>query len=130
MRNRDSNPGKDEESTELPDSSIDLKVLVLASGRSPFRDWYDGIRDTDTRQRINARLLRVRNGNLGDVKPVGGDVYELRLDFGPGFRVYFSKVGSTVIVLLAGGDKSTQQSDISRAITLWKENKDDADRLQ
>ncbi len=109
---------------------IGLRLLTLPSNRSPFEDWYRRIKDGTTRDRIGARLRRVRTGNFGDCKPVGGEVYELRLDFGPGYRIYFTRVGETIVVLLAGGDKSTQQNDINRAIELWKEYKNDAQRFQ
>lgn len=67
------------------------------------------------RKRIAARIVRVQSGNFGDVKSVGGKVSELRVDYGPGFRVYFTRRGAELIILLCGGDKSTQQSDISKA---------------
>jgi len=74
--------------------------------------------------RINARLERVIDGNFGDVKPVREGISELRIDYGPGYRLYFIRVGPLVIVLLAGGDKRTQEVDIDRAIALSKEWKE------
>ena len=71
------------------------------------------------RVRIDARLLRVRLGNLGDAKSVGDGVHELRVSFGPGYRVYFGVDGPRIVVLLMGGDKSSQRSDIRRAKELW-----------
>lgn len=88
-----------------------------------FKGWRTSLKDRQAILRINARLERVAQGNLGDVKSVGSGVSELRIDYGPGYRVYFMKSGSLVIVLLAGGDKSTQTADIKRAIEIandWK----------
>ena len=83
-----------------------------------FVKWLDGLRDIKARSRVLARIERLATGNPGDVKPVGEGVSELRIDYGPGYRVYFVKRGQTVIVLLAGGDKSTQATDIRTAIRL------------
>ncbi len=110
--------------------TVVLKMLTLPSNRCPFEDWYRGFRDAPTRQRIRARLNRLMTRNFGDFKPVGGEVYEIRLDFGPGYRIYFARVGDILVVLLGGGDKSTQQKDIDRAIDMWKEHKNDAERFQ
>ena len=83
-----------------------------------FVQWLDGLRDIKARSRVLVRIERLASGNPGDVKPVGEGVSELRIDYGPGYRVYFVKRGQTVIVLLAGGDKSTQATDIRTAIRL------------
>jgi putative addiction module killer protein len=83
-----------------------------------FVKWLDGLRDIKARSRVLARIERLTAGNPGDVKPVGEGVSELRIDYGPGYRVYFVKRGQTMIVLLAGGDKSTQAKDITMAIRL------------
>jgi putative addiction module killer protein len=83
-----------------------------------FVKWLDGLRDIKARSRVLARIERLAAGNPGDVKPVGEGVSELRIDYGPGYRVYFVKRGQTMIVLLAGGDKSTQAKDITMAIRL------------
>ncbi len=80
-----------------------------------YRKWFESLRDINAQFRIAARIRRVSLGNLGDVKVVGEGVRELRVDYGPGYRVYFVKHGDTVIVLLAGGDKSTQKRDIDHA---------------
>lgn len=80
-----------------------------------FARWFDSLRDRQARARIDARIRRLSLGNPGDVKPVGEGVSELRIDYGPGYRVYFVQHGQTVIVLLAGGDKRTQDADISTA---------------
>jgi len=86
-----------------------------------FQDWLDGLKDLRAQVRIAARLRLAEAGSLGDWKPVGGDVSELRVDFGPGYRVYFARRGSILIVILAGGDKSTQARDIKRAQRILKE---------
>jgi putative addiction module killer protein len=83
-----------------------------------FDAWFSGIRDGVTRQRLVARLRKAQLGNLGDVKPVGKGVYEMRENFGPGWRLYYLKRGAVLIVMLGGGDKSTQVADISRAVKL------------
>ena len=77
--------------------------------------WFRKLRDTQARARIDLRIRRVTLGNLGDVRPVGEGVSELRIDYGPGYRVYFKQHGSTVILLLGGGDKSTKRADIKLA---------------
>ncbi|WP_227061851.1 type II toxin-antitoxin system RelE/ParE family toxin [Acinetobacter pittii] len=86
-----------------------------------FDEWFDSLRDTQGKARINARLRRVELGNFGDAEPVGENVSELRFFFGPGYRIYFIQNGDEIIVLLAGGDKSSQQKDIDKAIELAKE---------
>ena len=83
-----------------------------------FAQWLDGLRDIKTRARIQARLDRMAEGNPGDLKPVGEGVSELRIDFGPGYRVYFKSRGQKLIFLLAGGDKNTQSNDIKAALRL------------
>lgn len=83
-----------------------------------FTNWFDRLRDRDARARINVRIRRLSLGNPGDVKPVGAGVSELRIDYGPGYRIYFVPFGEDVILLLAGGDKRTQAQDIQNAIEL------------
>jgi putative addiction module killer protein len=80
-----------------------------------FAQWLDSLRDLQARARVQARIERLAAGNPGDVKAVGEGVSELRIDYGPGYRVYFKKRGRELIILLAGGDKSTQASDIKKA---------------
>jgi len=80
-----------------------------------FQDWLDGLSDKRAQVRIAARLRMAEAGNLGDWVPVGGEVSEMRVHFGPGYRLYFTRRGTVLIVMLAGGDKSTQQRDIKRA---------------
>jgi putative addiction module killer protein len=86
-----------------------------------FAAWLDGLRDRAARARIDVRLRRLSLGNPGDVKPVGQGVSELRIDYGPGYRVYFVQRGELLTILLAGGDKRTQDSDIKTALKLAAE---------
>lgn len=83
-----------------------------------FARWIDGLRDLRGRARVQARIERLAAGNPGDVRPVGEGVSELRIDYGPGYRVYFAKRKREVVILLAGGDKSTQSADIETALRL------------
>ena len=83
-----------------------------------FARWLDGLRDLRGRARVQARIERLAIGHAGDVKPVGEGVTEMRIDYGPGYRVYFKKQGRSVVILLAGGDKRTQRRDIKTALEL------------
>jgi putative addiction module killer protein len=83
-----------------------------------FARWLDNLPDIQVRARVQARIERLVAGNPGDVEPVGEGVSELRIDYGPGYRVYFKKRGRALVVLLAGGDKNTQSKDIKRALRL------------
>lgn len=85
----------------------------------PFQEWLDRLRDVNARQRIQARIARLRLGNFGDSRSVGGGVHELRIDYGPGYRLYFGQDGPTLIILLCGGDKKTQSQDIVNAHDYW-----------
>lgn len=98
----------------------ELREYLTETGRNPFREWLHSLREATVRARIRVRLNRVRLGNLGDCKPVGEGVMELRLDFGPGYRVYFGQVGEVVVLLLCGGDKRTQSRDIATAKLHWQ----------
>ncbi len=89
-----------------------------------FQGWLSGLKDRQAAARIHARLDRAAGGNLGDVKPVRDGVSEMRIDHGPGYRLYFIRRGPLVIVLLAGGDKHTQDADIERAIKIAKDWRD------
>ncbi|MBY0270464.1 MAG: type II toxin-antitoxin system RelE/ParE family toxin [Burkholderiales bacterium] len=83
-----------------------------------FSAWLESLRDAHARTRVQARILRLRHGNPGDVKPVGEGVSEMRIDYGPGYRVYFVKRGALLVILLAGGAKPTQDKDIKTALKL------------
>jgi putative addiction module killer protein len=95
--------------------------VIVVQESQEFATWLDSLRDRTTRARILARLRRLAFGNMGDVAPVGDGISELRLHFGSGYRVYFVRRGDALILLLCGGDKSTQQRDIGRAKRLAQE---------
>jgi len=97
----------------------EIRGYTTAEGRVPFTEWLDALRDRNVRVRIKSRLERVEEGNLGDFKSVGQGVFELRINYGPGYRVYFGQVGLTIVVILIAGDKSTQEQDIRQAIEYW-----------
>jgi len=103
---------------------LTIREYVSADGRSYFREWLDSLA-IPVRARIQARVLRFETGNLGDHKSVGEGVWEARIMFGPGYRIYFGKEGRSIILLLLGGDKSSQAGDIRRARHLWKEYLED-----
>ncbi len=86
-----------------------------------FIKWFSRLRDEQAIARITARIVRLRDGNFGDVRPVGENVSELRIDYGPGYRVYFVQRGQALVILLCGGDKRTQNADINEAKRLAKE---------
>lgn len=98
-----------------------IKTYVRANGKSPFEDWVSSLRDKSAKAKIFTRIDRMKFGNFGDCKSVGQGVFELRVHFGPGYRVYFGLVGSEVVLLLVGGDKASQPKDISLAQRYWKE---------
>ncbi len=93
----------------------DNSLMIEIRTTDTYADWFASLRDRRARARIDMRIARLASGNPGDVKPVGEGVSELRVDHGPGYRVYFTRRGDTVVILLAGGDKSTQSRDIETA---------------
>ena len=97
-----------------------VREYLTADGKSPFRDWLDSLTKA-VRARIQARVLRFELGNLGDHKNVGEGVWEARVMFGPGHRIYFGKDGSSIMVLLLGGDKGSQARDIAKAREFWRD---------
>ena len=101
-----------------------LEYYLDDNGKAPFLEWLYSPRDKLAVYRIRARLDRVELGNFGTVKPVGEGVSELKIDHGPGYRVYYAMNGKTVVLLLIGGDKSTQQKDIETAKAYWKRQKE------
>ena len=101
----------------------EIVAFRARGGQVPFEDWLDDLKDKRAVARVLARLARVRQGNLGDCKRVGEGVSELRVDYGPGYRVYFGQQGQTLVVLLCGGDKRTQDRDIRLAKLYWQEFK-------
>jgi putative addiction module killer protein len=99
----------------------ELRIYVTEEGREPFSEWLASLRDIKARAKIRVRLDRVSLGNLGDCHGVGEGVQELRIDYGPGYRVYFAQDGATIVLLLCGGDKSTQAKDIETAKRYWSQ---------
>lgn len=90
-----------------------------------YEQWFRKLKDRQAQARVNARILRVQqSGNFGDVKPAREGISEMRIDYGPGYRIYFMQRGPVLVLLLAGGDKSTQDADIKTAIKIAKEWKD------
>lgn len=98
-----------------------IRHYVTADGRDVVAQWLAGLSDRTALARILARIGRLAGGAFGDCKPVGAGVWELRIDHGPGYRVFYARAGDHVLLLLAGGDKRTQQADIRRAQTHWQE---------
>jgi putative addiction module killer protein len=101
--------------------SYKVQEYITDRGASPYRRWLKSLSDLRIRARIQARILRLELGNFGDYRPIGESVNELRLDFGPGYRIYFGIEGDTLVLLLLGGDKSTQRSDIIKAKAFWQD---------
>ena len=99
----------------------DIRKLELENGKVPFDDWFESLRDMRMQAAVDARLARVRAGNFGDHKSVGGGVSELRVRIGLGLRVYYGEQGKQLVILLGGGDKATQTRDINRAKQLWRQ---------
>lgn len=98
-----------------------VEIYQTENGKRPFSQWLNDIKDNLTRAKIRLRLDRLEMGNFGQCEPVGEGVFELKIDFGPGFRVYFGKVGTKCVLLLYGGDKGSQKSDIQKAKAYFKD---------
>jgi putative addiction module killer protein len=94
---------------------MDIRRYLTASGRDVFGEWLSGLKDARTKAKIVVRIDRLAAGNFGDCKPLRGGLFELRIDWGPGYRVYYARVGEACVLLLCGGDKRKQASDIERA---------------
>ena len=107
---------------------VPKEVIIYANedGIEPYSDWLETLKDKQTIKRIQTRLLRLEQGNYGDYKSLKDGILELRLMFGSGYRIYFGEDGNKLVVLLVGGDKSTQSRDIDQAKIYWKEYKDHA----
>lgn len=103
---------------------MEIRYYTNLQGQAPLTDWLDGLKDIRARAQIRARLARLAAGNLGDCKPLRDGVQEIKVDVGPGYRVYLSRQGPILVLLLCGGDKSAQSRDIERAIAYlndWKQ---------
>ena len=106
---------------------MEIRTYQDSEGRAPFDDWLQAMPDRTTRAKIRARLARVEAGNFGDCKPLRDGVMELRIDHGPGYRVYLSRQGPVLVLLLCGSDKSHQSREIEKAIAYlndWKERQE------
>lgn len=100
---------------------FEIKHYITHDGLDVFADWHEKVKDNKTRIAIDRRIYRVELGNFGDHKPCREGVWELRIDVGPGYRVYYSQVGNTLVLLLCGGTKRSQNADIAKACEYWKD---------
>lgn len=100
---------------------ISILQYQTREGRSPFREWLLSLYDRDARARIRTRIDRLQLGNFGDCKAVGEGVLELRIFYGPGYRIYFGRQGREIVILLCGGSKASQSADIRRAREYWRD---------
>jgi putative addiction module killer protein len=101
---------------------IEIREYQDREGHGPFREWLDSL-NAEAARKVTTALYRVGLGNFSNVKGVGAGVFECRIDFGPGYRVYFGKDGERIVILLGGGTKHRQQNDIERALARWKDYK-------
>lgn len=101
---------------------IRVEEYITADGRSPFTEWFDGL-GPQAAAKVNTYLTRVGYGNTSSFKPIKGALQEIRINWGPGYRIYVGRDGRTVIILLGGGTKQRQQKDIQTAAALWEEYK-------
>ncbi len=102
----------------------EIKYLITSDGRAPIIEWLNSL-DSAMRKRINQRILRLEDGNFGDFKKLSDDISELRFSFGKGYRVYYTEIENTIVLLINGGDKSAQSKDIKKAQELlnkWRSN--------
>jgi len=101
---------------------VEIKEYVDTNGRSPYANWFDGL-NAPAAAKVATALVRMEQGNLSNVAGVGAGVFEYRLDFGPGYRIYFGKDGEAFVILLGGGTKKRQQKDIEAVKSHWKQYK-------
>jgi putative addiction module killer protein len=101
---------------------VEILEYLDAGGRSPYQDWFSGL-DAEAAAKTAVALTRIRLGNLSNTKGVGAGVQEYRIDFGPGYRIYFGRDGEKLVILLAGGTKKRQQADIATAKERWADYK-------
>lgn len=102
---------------------IEIRRYKTGNGTEPATEWLGSLKDKQARARIEVRLARLTAGNFGDCKPLRDSVWELKVDWGSGYRVYYGQIGKTIILLLCGGDKRTQDADIERAVDYFKDFK-------
>ena len=99
---------------------IDIREYQDVGGRSPYREWFQGL-DSEAARKVTKAIYRLGLGNLSNTKSVGGGLFEFRINFGPGYRLYFGREGQQVVILLGGGTKQRQQQDIARALERWSD---------
>src|SRR4029453_11772985 len=102
---------------------VEIRHYLTSAGTNPYQRWLDELKDLRGRVTIQRRIDRIANGNFGDHRFCRDGVLELRIQFGPGYRVYYGREGETVVVLLGGGSKRTQSTDIKKAVRYWLDNK-------
>lgn len=100
---------------------FEIRHYLTSDGRNPFIEWFDSVRDGKARVAIGRRINRIETGNFGDHRFCREGVWELRIDLGPGYRVYYALNGRTVVLLLCGGDKRSQDADIAKACKYWND---------
>lgn len=103
-------------------NSVEVLEYLDENGRSPYADWFDNL-NAEAAAKVTIAVTRLAGGHLANVKSVGAGVYEYRLSFGPGYRIYFGKDGERVVILLGGGTKKRQQRDIATATARWQDYK-------
>ncbi len=101
---------------------VEVREYLDRGGRSPYAAWFDRL-NREAAAKVTAALVRIRQGNLSNAKGVGSGVYEYRIDFGPGYRIYFGKDGDRLVILVGGGTKKRQQEDIKTALARWQDYK-------
>ena len=111
-------------------TQYELQIYQTAAGRQPFTAWLDGLEDRQARARIRTRLDRLALGSFGDHRALDDGVYELRIDWGPGYRVYFARSGKVILLLLCGGDKRTQTRDIKNAKAYLRDYRDRTEKAR
>lgn len=102
---------------------ITIYTYVTSGNINPYRQWLNKLKDREAYKRITQRILRLEQGGFGDCKPLKHGVWELRVDYGPGYRVYYGMAGKTIVLLLCGGDKRTQSRDIETAVAYFEDYK-------
>ena len=113
----------------MGDDTYEIEVYSTDGGVEPFTNWLQALKDQRAQRTVLLRIQRIRLGNFGDSKSLRGtqDVYELRIDYGPGLRVYFAKIEKKLIILLGGGNKASQEKDIDRCVSYWHVYKEKID---
>ena len=99
----------------------EIELYITPEGKIPFSDWLDSLKSKRIKAEVNRRLERATAGNFGDHKSVGEDVYEIRITYGPGYRIYYATVDNKIILLLCAGEKDTQAADVKKAKKYWRD---------